>query len=128
LVDTLGLSVAVVVMAAHGDAGEGLVALVNRYGADGVPRLRQRWGAVGYRADGLRAWGWGLQHTHKIDSEGVEHTGKGLQGVPQWWVGERTCAWLLHYRRQRCDEEALPASSEAMLQISMMRLLLKRLA
>ena len=57
--------------------------------------------------------------------EGVEHTGKGLQGVPQRWVGERTFAWLLNYRRHRCDYEVLTANSEAMMQISMIHLLLK---
>src|ERR687883_51365 len=44
------------------------------------------------------------------------------------WVVERTFAWLLNYRRHRCDYETLTATSEAMIQISMIHLLLKRLA
>ena len=126
LVDTLGLIVAAVVTAAHVDDREGLVALLNHYFADGVTRLRKLWVDGGYRAEWLCAWVWGLKRTHKIDV--VEHTGKGFQVVPYRWVVERTFAWLLNYRRHRCDYEALTATSEAMIQISMIHLLLKRLA
>ena len=127
LVDTLGLIVAVVVTAAHVDDREGLVALLNSYCADGVTRLRKLWVDGGYRADWLRAWVWGLKRTHKIGLEVVEHTGKGFRVVPHRWVGERTFAWLLNYRRHRCDYETLTATSEAMIQISMIHLLRKRL-
>ena len=128
LVDTLGLLVAVVVTAAHVDDREGLVALLNSYFADGVTRLRKLWGDGGYRAEWLCAWVWGLKRTHKIDLEVVEHSGKGFQGVPHRWVVERTFAWLLNYRRHRCDYEGLTATSEAMVQLSMIHLLVKRLA
>ena len=67
LVDTLGVSIAVVVTAAHGDAREGLVALLNGYVADGVTRLRKLWVDGGYRAEWLCAWVWCLKRTHKID-------------------------------------------------------------
>ena len=71
---------------------------------------------------------WGFKRTYKMDLEVVEHTGPGFQVVRHRWVVERTCAWLLNYRRHRCDYEVLTASSAAMMQISMRRLLLKRLA
>jgi len=58
----------------------------------------------------------------------VEHTGKGFQVVPHRRVVERIFAWLLNYRRHRCDYEVLTVNSEAMIQISMIHLLLKRLA
>jgi putative transposase len=128
LVDTLGLLVAVVVTAANVDDRLGLMILLNRYFADGVTRLRKLWVDGGYRAEWLRAWVWRLKRTHKIDLEVVEHTGKGFQVVPHRWVVERTFAWLLNYRRHRCDYEVLTANSEAMIQISMIHLLLKRLA
>ena len=128
VVDTRGLIVAVVVTAAHVDDREGLVALLNSYVAAGVTRLRKLWVDGGYRAEWLRAWVWGLKRTHKMDLEVVEHNGKGFRVVPHRWVVERTFAWLLNYRRHRCDDETLTATSEAMIQISMIHLLLKRLA
>ncbi len=60
--------------------------------------------------------------------EVVEHQGKGFQVVPFRWVVERTFAWLLNYRRHRCDYEILTDNSAAMIQISMIHLLLNRLA
>ena len=128
LVDTLGLIVAVVVTAANTDDRQGLVALLKRYFASGVTRLRKIWVDAGYDAQWLRDWVHGLKHTHKIDLEVVEHTGKGFQVVKHRWKVERTLAWLLNDRRHSRDYERLTASSEAMIQISMIRLLLKRLA
>ena len=128
LVDTLGLIVAVVVTAAKVEDRQGLMALLHSYFADGVTRLRKLWGDGGYRAAWLHVWVWGLKRPYKIDAEVVEHTGKGFQVVPHRWVVERTFAWLLNYRRHRCDYEVLTANSEAMIQISMMHLFLKRLA
>jgi len=93
LVDTLGLIVAVVVTAAHTDDRHGLVALMHRYFASGVTRLRKIWVDGGYDAQWLRDWVCGLKRTHKVDLEVVEHTGKGLQVVPYRWVVERTFAW-----------------------------------
>jgi putative transposase len=128
LVDTLGLLVAVVVTAANVDDRQGLVELLNRYFAKGTKRLRKLWVDGGYLATWLREWVWGLKQTHKIDLEVVEREGKGFQVVPYRWVVERTFAWLLNYRRHRGDYEVLTANSEAMIQISMIHLLLKRLA
>lgn len=128
LVDTLGLIIAVVVTAANMDDRQGLVALMQRYFASGVTRLRKLWVDGGYDAQWLRDWVRGLKRTHKVDLEVVEHTGKGFQVVPYRWVVERTFAWLLNDRRHSRDYETLTTSREAMIQISMIRLLLKRLA
>jgi putative transposase len=128
LVDTLGLIVAVVVTAANTDDRLGLVALLKQYCAAGVSRLRKIWVDAGYDAQWLRDWVRRLKHTHKMDLEVVEHTGKGFQVVKHRWKVERTFAWLLNDRRHSRDYERLTVSSEAMIQISMIRLLLKRLA
>ena len=128
LIDTLGLIVAVVVTAANTDDRQGLVALLKAYFASGVKRLRKIWVDGGYDAQWLRDWVRGLKQTHKIDLEVVEHTGKGFVVIKQRWKVERTLAWLLNDRRHRRDYEVLTVHSEAMIQISMIRILLKRLA
>jgi transposase len=128
LVDTLGLIVAVVVTAANIDDRQGLVALLQHYFASGVKRLRKLWVDGGDEAQWLHDWGDSLKQTHKIDREVVEHTGTGFQGVKHRWKVERTFAWLLNDRRHSRDYERLTASSEAMIQVSMIRLVLKRLA
>jgi putative transposase len=120
--------VAVVVTAAHTDDRQGVVALLQRYCASGVTRLRKLWVAGGYDAPWLRDWGRGLQQRHKSALEVVEHPGQGWQVVKHRWQVERTFAWVLNDRRHSRDDEVLTASSEAMIQISMIRILLKRLA
>ena len=128
LVDTLGLIVAVVVTAANVDDRQGLMTLLQRYFTPGVKRLRKLWVDGGYQAQWLSDWVRSIKKTHKIDLEVVEHTGKGFQVVKHRWKVERTFAWILNDRRHSRDYEALTANSEAMIQISMIRLLLKRLA
>jgi transposase len=69
-----------------------------------------------------------LKPTDKSDWEGTSHDGTGLQVGPWRGVVERTVAWLLNDRRPSRDYERLTTNSEAMSQLSMIRLLLKRLA
>lgn len=128
LVDTLGLIIAVVVTAANVDDRQGFLALINGYFADGVKRLRKIWVDGGYRAAWLAAWVRGVKRTHKVEMEVTDHEGKGFQVIPFRWAVERTFAWLLNDRRHSRDYERLTATSEAMIQISMIHLLVKRLA
>lgn len=129
LVDTLGVIIAVVVTDAGTDDRLGLVALLHQYFADGVKRLRKIWVDGAYPAAWLEEWVRGLKQTHKIDLEATTHQeGKGFQVVPWRWAVERTFAWLLNARRHSRDYERLTANSATMIQISMIRLLLNRLA
>ena len=50
----------------------------------------------------------------------------GFHVLPKRWIVERTFAWITQYRRHSRDYEELPASSEAMIYISMIRLMLRR--
>jgi putative transposase len=71
----------------------------------------------------------GLKQTHKIDLEATTNKeGKGFQVIPWRWAVERTFAWLLNDRRHSRDYERLTANSAAMIQMSMIRLLLNRWA
>ena len=56
-----------------------------------------------------------------------EKEGKGFQVIPWRWAVERTFSWLLNNRRHSRDYERLTSNSAAMIQVSMIRLLLKRL-
>src|SRR5215469_3359049 len=53
---------------------------------------------------------------------------KGFRHLPRRWVVERTLAWIGRNRRMSKDYEYLPSSSESMVQRTMIRLRLKRLA
>jgi transposase len=128
-VDTLGLIIGVVVTDASTDDRLGLVELLRVYFADGARRLRKIWVDGAYPAAWLDEWVRGLKQMHKIDLESTTHKeGKGFQVVPWRWAVERTFAWLLNDRRHSRDYERLIANSAAMIQISMIRLLLNRLA
>ena len=48
--------------------------------------------------------------------------------LPRRWVVERTFAWIGRNRRMSKDYEFLLATSEAWIYLSMIRLMLKRLA
>ena len=127
-VDTLGLSIAVVVTAANTEDRLGVVALLTQYFAGGVKRLRKLWVDGGYQAEWLALWVRDLKHTHTLDLEVAGKEGKGFQVIPWRWAVERTFAWLLNDRRHSRDYERLTVNSEAMIQLSMIRLLLNRLA
>ena len=94
--------------------------------AGGFPRLRLLWAAGGDRGK-LVAWvrehcGWLLQIVKRNDDV------TGCQVLPRRWGVERTFAWLGRYRRLSKDYEYLTASSEAMIYVAMIQLLLVRLA
>lgn len=48
--------------------------------------------------------------------------------LPRRWVVERTLSWLMHSRCLCRDYETLPATSEAMIQWSMITRMSRRLA
>jgi putative transposase len=68
------------------------------------------------------AYDWVLEIVKRTDGF------KGFQVLPRRWVVERTLGWLGRYRRLSKDYACLPASSEAMVHIVMIRLMLARLA
>lgn len=128
LTDTLGLILFVVVTAANVDDRRGLRALVNRWFMPGVSRIRKLWVDAGYVGEAFWQWVWSIKATHKIDLEVVGRQGKGFQVVKKRWVVERTFGWFLGHRRNSKDYEVLPRNSEAMIHITMIAILLRRLA
>jgi transposase len=53
---------------------------------------------------------------------------RGFRHLPRRWVVERTLAWIGRYRRMSKDYEYMTSSSEAMVYLTMLRLMLTRLA
>ena len=125
VVDTLGLLIAVVVTSADVQDYHGAKpALLRAKGRS--PGLRVVWVDGIYEKGWLIDWargecGWELQVVKRTDKEG------GFEVLPKRWVVERTFGWLGRYRRLSKDYEVLPETSEAMIQMTMIHIMLRRL-
>jgi putative transposase len=128
LVDTMGLLLAVLVTTAALDDGTAAPLLVGRLHPNDYPRLKKLWGDNKYHNLNFRQWlalnrpGWELEV--KTREPGV----KGFAVLPQRWVVERTFAWQGRCRRHSRDYERRTDSSESMIRISSVHLMLRRLA
>jgi len=127
LVDTLGLVLLVVITAANvqdRDAAHTLLSVLTTQ----FRRLRVIWADGAYAGDlqprvrGMRKWG-------KLRLEIVRKPKDrhGFAVVPWRWIVERTFAWLGRHRRLKVDYERLPETTEALIHIAMIRLMVRRL-
>ena len=92
-------------------------------------RLRLIWADQAYTGD-LAAWVWALRPWRKVRLEVVKRL-EGLKGfpvLPKRWIVERTFAWLNRYRRFSKDDEYLTQTSETMIRVAMIHLMIRRLA
>jgi putative transposase len=147
LVDTMGLLLGVVVHAADIQDREGVKFLLEPIKGR-FPRISLVWVDNGYTGTG-RTWikehmGWevvvvshprrprgmwvwpGMQITPEMLA--AFERPRGFRHLPRRWVVERTLAWIGRYRRMSKDYEYLTSSSEAMVYLTMLRLMLTRLA
>jgi putative transposase len=53
---------------------------------------------------------------------------QGFVVIPKRWIVERTFGWFNRYRRLSKDYELLPVTSEAIIQVTMIHLMIRRLA
>src|SRR5690349_11620464 len=125
LVDTLGLLMAVVVTGANVQDYHGAKPVLEKV-KDRSPRLKVVWVDGIYEKEWLIAWvksecGWELQVIKRTDKE------KGFKLLPKRWVVERTFAWLGRYRRLSKDYERMTETSEAMIQMAMIHIMVRRL-
>ena len=131
LVDTMGLLLAVVVTAASVTDAKEAREVFQRATAEGLPRLAKVLGDHVYGNEGLPEWTadnttFRLEITVKDPTP--QEPGKKKFKVIKWrWVVERTFAWLGRYRRNSRDYEKLSQTSESMLMISGIQLMLRRL-
>jgi putative transposase len=127
VVDSLGLLLAVLVTAACVTDAHAAADLIGGLPMDQLPRLRWFWADAAYGTAALFAevafWGRYVL--------GVVRRPAGTKGwihLPKRWVVERTFAWLLRFRRHSRDYEREPQTGEAMMYVSMISIMLHRLA
>lgn len=122
--DTIGLVLAVVVHAADIQDRDGAKLVLKKLRGR-FPRLQLIWADGGY-AGKLIEW---TRRTGKWLLEIVKRSDdvKGFKVLPRRWVVERTFGWLGRYRRMSKDYEQLTASSENMIYLAMVSLMLRRL-
>lgn len=144
LVDTLGLVLKVCVHPANLQDREGVKLLLRPPMQQYFPRLTHLFADQGYSGSG-KAWieqtlGWTVELVKRpyrprgvwafpdqvIDWAAILPP-RGFLPLPRRWVVERTIAWIGRSRRMSKDYEYLPSSSETMVYLTMIRLVLKRL-
>lgn len=118
----------VVVHAASVQDREGAKAVLTQL-AHRFLRLRLIWADGGY-AGALVTWLARFRPRHPLRLEIVKCADPdgGFVVQPKRWIVERTLGWFNRYRRLSKDYETLPATSEAMIYVAMIRLMLARLA
>lgn len=127
-VDTLGLLLCVMVTTAATDDGVAAPALLERADPSALPRMEKIWGDTKYHNHNLYRWltdnrpGWTMEVVSRPPGT------KGFTKLPKRWVVERTNAWMGRYRRNSKDYERRTDSSESMLRISSISLMIRRLA
>ncbi len=139
LVDTGGLVLKARVHAANLPDRESAKLLLGRSTIETFPRLKHLWADAGYRGAGLREWvtewlGLRLEIVQRkprwvwvpkdVEPEPIP---AGFEVIRRRWVVESTFAWIWRNRRMSRDYEYLPETSEALIYVTMIRLMLKRL-
>ena len=87
-------------------------------------RLKLIWADGGYAGELLEWAKRSMRRVLKIVQRTSAHR---FEVLPKRWIVERTFAWLGKYRRLSKDYETLPESSESMIYIAMINLMLHRL-
>lgn len=140
LVDTQGLLLKVQVHAADLMDWVGGQALLQGVKAL-FPRLKHLWTDAGYKS-GFSTWveqtlGWTVEMVQRPEpAKGIiaqlqsqaQKVVQDFQVLARRWVVERTFAWLGKYRRLSKDYEYLPETSETLILIAMIHIMLRRLA
>jgi putative transposase len=125
-VDTLGLVLTVVVQGGYWQDHDGACFVLMRL-RERFRRLKVVFADSAYGRNGLPTWvqetfGWLLQTV--LRPVGV----KGFVVLPKRWIVERTFAWISRCRGNAKDYERKPEHSEAMIHLTMIALMTKRLA
>lgn len=124
LVDTQGLLLLVMVTSAALSDRDAARQLLRRL-TGGCKKLRRIWVDGGYRGPLVE---WVAQRFRFRLQLVLRTSGQAFVILPRRWVVERTFAWFGFNRRLSRDYERLTQTSETMIHLTMMRLMLRRLA
>ena len=128
LVDTLGLLVAVLVTGAGIDDGAAAPRLLDQITPQDFPRLAVIFGDNKYHNHALEAWLKEDRPHWRIEVKTRPEGTRGFTPLEKRWVVERTNAWNGRCRRNSKDYERRIESSAAMIQVSNIHLMLRRLS
>ena len=127
LVDSMGMLLAVLVTGASMDDAEAAKEVLAMVESGAFPRLETVYADNKYHNHRLYEW-----VENNVDYRlHIVRRPEGSQGfvrLPQRWVAERTFAWLGRSRRLHKDCEKLTITSEAIIKMAMIHLMLRRLA
>ncbi len=126
-VDSMGFLLAVLVTAASVDDAQAAKELFRRADSEAFPRLRTAYADGKYHNHSLYEW-MDEQVVYRLIVVRRPEGAKGFVLVPKRWVAERTLSWLNRNRRLSKDHERLIETSEAMVQIAAVQMLVNRLA
>lgn len=127
LVDTMGLLIAVLVTGANADDGSAAPQLLELISPEEFPRLTTIFGDNKYRNKALDKWLNAERPTWSVEVNMRPKDSQGFTPVKKRWVVERSNAWHGRYRRNSKDYERRPDSSAAMIQISHIHTMLRKL-
>ncbi|HEX4202616.1 MAG TPA: IS5 family transposase [Ktedonobacteraceae bacterium] len=124
LVDMLGIPISIYVTEADVHDTRGARCLLAGLKCF-VPRLKKIWADAAYRGQELAAWcqaegGWDLEVVERAPGQ------RGFSIQPRRWVVERSLSWISRNRRMSKDYERKVQTSETLIQVAMIRLLLAR--
>jgi transposase len=127
-VDTLGLLLAVVVTSAAVDDAAAAPKVLGQLTGKKYPRLQVVWADSKDHNHKLQAWIDGDPgRTWTLEVKRRPTGAKGFVLLPKRWVVERTHAWIGRWRRHSRDYERYTSSSAAMIQVSAIGTMLRRL-
>jgi putative transposase len=129
LVDTLGLLLAVCVTPADVPERAGARSFLDR-ALVCFRWLRRLWADQGYGGEDFADWVAAHRKTGTLRLEVVppDKTRRGFAVLPKRWIVERTFGWFMKHRRLVRHYEVKPSHAEAWLHISMIGIMLRRLA
>lgn len=132
IVDTLGNIIKVVVHSAGIQDRDGARLILKKMLETSClyPRMKTILADGGYGGPKLGDWFTATFKSLKWVLEVVKRsaTAVGFEVIPKRWIVERTFAWLSNFRRLSKDYERKTDTSEAMIQIAMIKLMARRLA